>query len=207
MRKQLLSVALGLSMLAATGVQAAETRLAPIPPEKYDADQKKAVAEFEAVRKTGISGPWIPLLRNPEIMNGARTMGDYLRYRASIGPRLTEFTILTIAREWTIDFEWATHAPNALKLGVPQETLDALSDGRRPTTMTDDEAICYDFTMELLRNKRVSDATYDRALKKFGEKGVVDLIGFNGYYALLAMTFNTARIAATDGKKMPRFPD
>jgi len=207
MRNQLLSVAVVLSLVAGAGVQAAETRMAPIPPEKYDAAQKKAVAEFEAVRKTGISGPWIPLLRSPEIMTGARTMGDYLRYRASIGPRLTEFTILVISREWTIDFEWAIHAPNALKLGVPQETLDALADGRRPTTMTEDEAICYDFTMELLRNKRVSDATYDRALKKFGEKGVIDLVGFNGYYALLAMTFSTARIAAPDGKKMLRFPD
>jgi 4-carboxymuconolactone decarboxylase len=73
--------------------------------------------------------------------------------------------------------------------------------------MTEDEAVCYDFTMELLRNKRVSDATYDRALKKFGEKGVIDLVAFNGYYALLAMTFNTARIAAPDGKKLPRFPE
>jgi hypothetical protein len=41
--------------------------------------------------------------------------------------------------------------------------------------------------------KAVSDATYARALKAFGEQGVIDTIGITGYYTLLAMTLNTAQ--------------
>ncbi len=74
--------------------------------------------------------------------------------------------------------------------------------------MSDDEEICYDFSIELHRNKRVSDATYARALKRFGEKGVIDLAGINGYYTFLAMAMNTSRMPIpADGKRLPRFPD
>src|SRR5262249_47635836 len=59
--------------------------------------------------------------------------------------------------------------------------------------MSPDEEIVYDFTTELLRNKRVSDATFDRADRRFGKKGVVDMAGIGGYYTVLAMEFNVAR--------------
>jgi len=74
--------------------------------------------------------------------------------------------------------------------------------------MSDDEDICYNFSIELHRNKRVSDATYQRAVAKFGEKGVMDIVGINGYYTFLAMAMNTAhyRVPA-NGLKLPRFPD
>lgn len=208
MRNRFLSLAVLLCPLTiATMAAAAETRLAPLPPEKYTAAQKKAVADFEAVRKAPISGPWIPLLRSPELMTSAFTMGNYVRYKLSIGPMLTDFGIMVVARQWALDFEWSIHAPQAVKEGVSQDIVNALADGRRPTGMSDDQALVYDFTTELQQNHRVSDVTYDRAVKRFGENGVIDLVGLNGYYTLLAMTFNTARIAAPDGTKLTRFPE
>jgi 4-carboxymuconolactone decarboxylase len=59
--------------------------------------------------------------------------------------------------------------------------------------MPEDEEIVYDFWYELDHNKSVSDATYDRAVKKFGEQGVVSVTALNGYYAMLAMVLNVAR--------------
>ena len=50
--------------------------------------------------------------------------------------------------------------------------------------MAEDEAAAYDFSIELQRRRRVSDATYARALKLFGEQGIIDLIGIIGYYSL-----------------------
>ena len=53
--------------------------------------------------------------------------------------------------------------------------------------MAEDEAIAYDFCAELDRTQSVSDTTYARAVKKFGEQGVVEIIGLKGYYTMLAM--------------------
>jgi 4-carboxymuconolactone decarboxylase len=120
-------------------------------------------------------------------------MGDYLRYRSTIGNTLSEFVILITARAWSQDYEWNVHAPIAARQGIAQTKIDALAAGRRPEAMSEDEAICYDFTTELQRDHQVSDATYGRALKRWGEKGVVDLAGISGYYTLLSIEMNTAR--------------
>ncbi|GAC1488915.1 MAG: hypothetical protein NVS2B11_14360 [Acetobacteraceae bacterium] len=74
--------------------------------------------------------------------------------------------------------------------------------------MSDDEAIIHDFSAELQKNKRVSDGTWARAETRFGKPAVVDLVGINAYYTLLAMQLNAAQYKLPpDGVKLPRFPE
>ena len=197
--------AAGLALAA--GAAAQEQRLPTIPPASYTAEQKQAAAEFEAARKVPVFGPFEPLMHSPALMSQARAMGDYLRYKSAIGTTLSELAILVTAREWTQDYEWYVHQPIAIKAGIRPEIADAIADGRRPTGLSDDEDIVYEFTIELQRNKRVSDATFARAEKRFGKQGVVDLAGIAGYYTLLAMELNVAQYEIpAGGKKLPRFP-
>jgi 4-carboxymuconolactone decarboxylase len=171
-------------------------RLPPIAAAQLTPAQREAVDAFKAARGAEVSGPFFPLLRSPELMTRTRAMGDYLRFKSALPPRLSEFVILLTAREWTQQYEWNAHYPIAVKAGVKREILDAIAEGRRPTELSDDLTILYEFCQELHRDKAVSDATYARALKAFGEQGVVDTIGITGYYTLLAMTLNTARTPA-----------
>lgn len=186
----------------------AEDRLPTIPPDRYDADQKRAAEEFEAARKKPVFGPFEPLMYSPEVMTLARSMGDYLRFKPKIGTTLSELVILVTARRWTQDYEWYVHAPIAQKSGISPEIIEAIRDGRRPAAMSDDEAIVYDFTNELQENKRVSDATFARAEKRFGKPGTVDLAAIGGYYTFLAMELNAARYPLPkDGTPLPRLPE
>jgi 4-carboxymuconolactone decarboxylase len=195
-------VSLGV-LLVPVPALAQQTRLPPIPPERYDEVQKKAVVDLAG----SLRGPWQPLLYSPELMMAALQMGRDLRYKAAVGTTLSELAILVTAREWSQDYEWSVHAPIAVKAGINPDVVDAIAEGRRPTGMSPDEEICYDFSIELHRNKRVSDSTYARAKDRFGEKGVVDLAAINGYYAMIAMVTNVARIPVTEGPKLTRFPD
>src|SRR5437667_1282289 len=111
-------------------------------------------------------------MRSPELMNAARAMGDHLRFKSAIGNTLSELVILITAREWSQDYEWHVHYPIALKAGIAKGLADAIGDSRRPGGMSADEEIVYDFTIELLKNKRISDATFDRADQRFGKRGV-----------------------------------
>lgn len=194
--------------LGATAVAHAEPRLPVISPDQYTTEQKQAAEEFLSARKTAVFGPFEPLMHSPQLMSQTRAMGDYLRYKSAIGNTLSEFVILITAREWTQDYEWHVHYPIALKAGIKQEVADAIADGRRPANMSEDEQIVYDFSIELHRNKRVSDATYNRVQQRFGNQGVVDLTGINAYYTLLAMQMNTAEYPLPkEAKKLPRFPE
>jgi 4-carboxymuconolactone decarboxylase len=92
--------------------------------------------------------------------------------------------------------EWAIHAPIAARAGIAPDAIDAIASGRRPEGMPADDAAVHDFSLELNRDKRVSDPTYAHALALLGERGVVDLMAINGYYTFLAMVMNAAQTAA-----------
>ena len=196
------------TLLISSGYGFAQSRLPQIPADQYTTEQQKAAEEFELVRKKAPWGPFAMLMYSPEVMNNARAMGDYLRYRSAIGNTLSEFAILVTAREWSQDYEWSIHYPLAIQAGIRPEIINAVKDGRYPKGMSLDEEIVYDFTIELQRYKRVSDASYERAEKRFGKKGVVDLAGIAGYYTFLAMEMNMARHPPSgNGEKLPRLPD
>ena len=201
------TIAITFALLAHSAAQASD-RLPTVKAEKYTEEQKKAADDFMAARKVPVFGPFEPLMHSPQVMSQARAAGDYLRYNSAIGNTLSELVILITAREWTQDFEWYVHQPIALKAGIKPEIANAIADGRRPTGMSEDEEIVYDFSTELYKNKRVSDRTFERAEKRFGKKGVVDLTGINAYYTSLAMQMNVAQYQAPkEAKKLPRFPE
>jgi 4-carboxymuconolactone decarboxylase len=177
----------------------AQDRMPPIPADKMTDAQRKAVAEFKTARSADLSGPFVPLLRSPEVMTRARAMGDYLRFKSSLPPRLSEFTILLAARRWTQQYEWNVHQPLALQAGLNPDIARAVADGRRPDRLAADEDALYTLVDELQRNQSVSDPTYARAIAAFGEAGVIDVLGITGYYTMLAMVMNTTRTALPDG--------
>jgi 4-carboxymuconolactone decarboxylase len=183
-------------------------RLPPIPVGKMTPEQKQAADEFESGRGYPPRGPFAVMLRSPEVMLRAKAMGDYLRFRNVLPKHVREMVILVTAREWTQDYEWFHHYKIGLKEGLAKEIADAIADGRRPERMDEAEAAAYDFAIELHRRRSVSDATYARALGHFGEHGIIDLVGLNGYYTFNAMMMNVARTPLDDDKAEPlkRFP-
>ena len=190
---------LALAAVALVGASSAQDRLPTIPPASYSEEQRQAAADFELARKTPVFGPFEPLMYSPTVMNDARALGDYLRFKPAIGTTLSELVILVTAREWSQDYEWSFHYPLALKAGIRAELADAIGEGRRPPAMNEDEEIVYDFTTQLHRAKGVSDPSFARAEKRFGKQGVVDLTAISGYYTLLAMELNVARYKVPEG--------
>lgn len=186
----------------------AQERMPAITTQQMTETQRKAAEQFAAGRGAPVFGPFTALLRSPEVMLCAKAMGDHFRFHNALPLNLSEFVILITARQWTQQFEWTYHRPIAIKAGLKPEVVKALSEGKRPEGMSSDEALIYDFCMELNRNHSVTDATYARARERFGEPGIIDLVGTIGYYTFQAMVMNTARTALPDGiaPELPSFP-
>lgn len=167
-------------------------RLPPIPEAKWTQDQRRYAQEIIAGPRGQLISPFIPLLRSPELMGHAQRMGEYLRYRSAIGQRLSELAILIVAHRWSQAVEWAIHAPIAKRAGIAEATIESIGQGRKPSTLLDDEALVYKFCQEIQETQQICDETWHEAISLLGEKGVIDLLGIIGYYTYLAMVMNAA---------------
>ena len=198
-------LAILVSAVFGAGAASAQDRMPAIPADALTPQQQQAAADFRAARNAELTGPFVPLLRSPEVLTRARALGDYLRYKTQLEPRHSEFVILMAARSWSQQYEWAVHYPIAITAGVKAEVARAIAERRRPSDMTAEESVLYDFCDELMRTQGVGDAAYARMVATFGEKGVVDTVGIVGYYTMLAMMLNTARTPPPDNGT-PRLP-
>ena len=181
-------------------------RFRPLTWNELTTDQQTMAAALLNGQRPSLDGPFNALLRSPEMGNLAQKLGEYIRFRSSVPRRLNELAILMTAQWWSSQFEWHAHARFALDAGLSAAVIEDLQAGRRPAAMAADEVVVYDFCTELRRDRKVSDATYAAVQKLFGDQGVVDLIGVNGYYDLVSMTLNTARVATPPDGALP-LPD
>ena len=127
-------------------------------------------------------------------MRRLQRLGEYLRYDAALPPALREMVILLTARSHKQSYEWSVHEPIARREGLSTTTIAALEADRRPDGMTPDETLVFEFFAELQATHDVSDATYGLAVERFGEQGVIDLVGLVGYYGTLALIMNATRV-------------
>jgi len=189
-------------LLMLSGTAQAQDRLPEIPADQQTEAQRDAAKTFLEDRKVPVFGPFVPLLRSPQLMLQAMSMGDYLRYHNSLPQKINEFVILITARVWTQQLEWQIHQPIAIKAGLSPAIADAIARGERPPGMDEAEEIAWEFSTQLHRDKKVDDKTWSRAVAKFGEQGVIDMAGTNGYYDFLAMTMNAAQTAPDPSKPL-----
>ena len=186
-------------------VQTPAPRFKPLVESAMSEAQLKAVREVASGPRERLDpdGPSALLLRSPDLMSRTQKVGEYLRFNSSLPRRLNEFAILITARQWNAQLEWFVHQPLAVKAGLAPAVTADLAQGKHPTGMTDDEEIVYQFCKEVHETKTVSDSVFKAAVDKFGERGVIDLIGLTGYYTMLAMVLNVAKQPLPNGAPPP----
>ena len=180
-----------------------ELRLDQLTPEQ----QKMATMLTTPPRNSGLNtGPFNAYARSPGLGILLLQVSDYVRFNSSLPPRLSEFAIMIAARQWSQPYEWRAHYPLAIKGGLERQILVDLGAGARPLGMKEDETALYDFCTELYRDKNVSDAAFKTALAKFGERGLMDLIGIIGYYDIASMALIVQKATGKPGDEAPLLP-
>ena len=185
----------------------AEGRFKELTAETMTAEQKKVADAIQTgPRGAGLRGPFNALLRSPELCDLVQRVGAYVRFGSSIPRRLNELAIIMAGRKWTAQYEFYAHRKLAIEAGLKPAICDAVATGARPSGMQADEAEVYDFCSELLGTGRVSDASYQRIIDRFGERGVMDLVGAVGYYSVVSMVLNVADVPLPAGETPPLKP-
>ena len=201
--KTILRTSVACVLFAGSAIALTGERMATIPLDKMSPAQRSVADAIMSGPRKSIGGPFNAWLRSPELADRLQKVGEYIRFNTSLDKRVNEMAIIMTAQAWGSQYEWSAHAPLALKAGLDPAIVEAIGAGKKPEKMKDDEAIVWDFTTQLRRDHSVDDAIYAKALEKFGEQGVMDLIAVNGYYDVVSMTLNVARVAPPAGEPIP----
>jgi 4-carboxymuconolactone decarboxylase len=170
------------------------SRLQPVEPSSLTPEQRAVYDAIASGPRGGVRGPFLALLHVPELANRIQHLGELVRYRTSLGRKLSELAIIVTAHGLNCPYEWFAHAKLGAEAGLPAEAIEAIRTNRDPGFTEPKERLVYRFARELITDKRVSDTTYDAVTQTFGTVGAVELAGMVGYYAMLAMTLNAHAI-------------
>jgi 4-carboxymuconolactone decarboxylase len=178
-------------------------RLPDLDLENLTPEQRRVHDAIKSGPRGVVQGPLKVWLHSPELADRAQALGAFCRYGTVLPPRLSELAIITTGAYWKAGFEWAVHAPIALKTGLDPDAVEAIRKGEQPTFANFDEAAVHAFAHELLHNRKVSDETYRRAEKEIGSRGLVDLVGILGYYGLISLTIVAFEVPVPAGAPEP----
>jgi 4-carboxymuconolactone decarboxylase len=178
-------------------------RIEDVKPEKLSPRQQQLHDDFLKSRPhRTLTGPFSVLIHAPDIAEPADKLANYYRKNPKLGRRLIELIILMLCRSATVQYAWSVHEPHALKEGITQDVIDAIRAKKRPDFKRDDERLMYDFITELLADKSVSAATFERTKAAFGLDGVIEAVTCAGLYGKVGLVLNSFDIPPQPGKPL-----
>ena len=167
--------------------------------ENMTPDGQQIWDEIESSRG-GVALNYAALLNNPQAAGRLATLGGYARFETSMDPRIKTLAVLTAAREANGHYVWTVNQRGAREAGVSDEIIQSIHEFRAPAGLEPKDAHVVQFVLELLRQHRVSDATFEALRSQVGDAGVVDVLVVVGYYYTLAHCLQALEVELPEGQ-------
>ena len=168
-------------------------RVRPLEREDLPAEHRHIYDDIAGSRG-GVQPNFKVLLNNPLATARMAALGGYVRFEALLPPRIKVLAVLATARENDGDYVWTANLPQARHAGVDEATIQAMRERRAPPCLAPEDALIVQFTQELLRQHRITDATFQAVQQSLGDAGVIDLLILIGYYGGLSHTLSALEV-------------
>ena len=179
-------------------------RMDPIPLDQMTAEQRDLHDLIAKQRSRGqVQGPFAVMLQAPEVCERVAEMVNHFLQETRVPLTLKEIAIITIARQYTAQYEWFVHERRAKELGVDDAVIDAIRHRRRPEFNDAKEALVYDMTLEMVEQRRLGDNLYASAIETFGNAAVVELVALIGFYIMIAVFLVSFEVEVPDPNAVP----
>jgi AhpD family alkylhydroperoxidase len=125
------------------------------------------------------------IANTPKFLRRFCSMGNQLRNKTALDPKLRELAILTVGRLTDAQYEFVHHLSIARRVGVSREQLEALADWEKSPKFSDHERAVIRYAAEATSNVRVTDTTWN-ALKTFLDtQRMMELVQNVAYYNMV----------------------
>ena len=147
----------------------------------------------------GVQRNYAALLNNPQAAGAFAGLGGYVRFETNLDPRVKAVAILTAAREAGGHYVWTVNQRGAKEANLSDELIAAIREFRAPAGLDASDATVVQFVLELLRQHRISDATFEAMRSIVGDAGIVDVLIVVAYYHGLAHSLQALEVELPEG--------
>ena len=152
------------------------------------------------------SGPMSVLKNSPEMARRAIPLFNYVRNESTVPKKLRELAMLVTARAMDCPYIWNAHAASGRQEGLSDALVDALRDKKPLPSLSSDEAAVINYGMQLFRNRRVSQETFQAVLGLLGVQATIELTTLIGFYTMLAFNANAVDLGLPHQLAEPPLP-
>lgn len=176
----------------------------PLPaPDEMNPAQRDLYERIVASPTRTMNGPQRANIHSPDLADAWWRLGDTLRNRTVLPPKLAELAIIVVGRRWNSQVEFHVHGAAAVKAGLAPEIVEAIRLAAPPPIRDEAEREVYDFARQIQNAGEPQDATYAAILARWGERGVVELTALIGFYTMVSIALNAHRIPLPSGAAPP----
>ena len=150
-----------------------------------------------------LTGPFGLMLIAPEMGAALSALGEATRFHSSLGNRLREIAILTVASRRLASYEWYAHELIARNFGLGDQELEAIRRNDASFWSDPDERVTHELALVVLQHGIPNDELYRRAEEQLGTDGVAELVMLIGYYETLAMLMSVFEVGVPEGETDP----
>jgi alkylhydroperoxidase family enzyme len=136
------------------------------------------------------------LAHSPEAARAMSGLGQFIRHRSRLDPRLRELAILQVGYVEGVAYEWAHHLKIAAGVGVTERDVAALIEEThgRASDLEPLASLVLRGAREMARDLAMSDATFAVLSKSLGAERVVDLTVTIAFYCAVVRVLATLEI-------------
>lgn len=140
------------------------------------------------------------MMHSPKIYQAMLGVGQHLRHRSKLNPRLREMTILQVVYTTQGRYEWARHLRIRHANGVSDDDVRALLDWNqgRPTKLDELTIAALTAAREMTAAHELSDATYKTLSSHLDPEQLIELLVAIGYYNALGRVLAALKIDIED---------
>ncbi len=167
------------------------TRIGPLPRDEWSDEAREIFAYWEGdeARENGSrSNTMMVLANHPALAKASLDLGRYFMLESTLSARQIKLIILRVAHRYNSTYQWTHNSHGARQLGVSDEEIEAVREGPSAPIWSIEDRLLLDSVDATNRGGSIGDELWNRLVKTFGKRFIMDLIHATGYFTMIAWT-------------------
>lgn len=134
---------------------------------------------------------WRMLMWSPNTAEAFVDYSEAVRHQTELPAKLREFIILRVGHRCNAPYEVHQHQRIAREIGMSEQEIAATAPEGETSALDETQRFMLAMADDLVRDKRLSEINFKKAVETFGVRTTTDIILLAGFYVMACLFLNS----------------